>query len=96
MPARPQTCWRKLHRIDQLKYFRWVHPEAQHVWFRRLCSLVLIARKSSRVLLDRATVGDNSLPFRSDLDTAAHEMALDRLIDATPGFPLTTVEQASL
>jgi len=38
------------------------------------------------------TVRFNSLPFRSDLDTAAHEMALDRLIDATPGFPLTTVD----
>ena len=36
------------------------------------------------------TVRFNSLPFRSDLDTAAHEMALDRLIDATPGFPLIT------
>ena len=32
----------------------------------------------------------NSLPFRSDLDTAAHEQALDRLIDATPQFPLSS------
>ena len=38
------------------------------------------------------TVRFNSLPFRSDLDSAAHEQALDRLIDATPHFPLTSAE----
>src|SRR6202035_1305065 len=34
----------------------------------------------------------NSLPFRSDLNSAAREQALDRLIDATPHFPLTSAE----
>ena len=34
----------------------------------------------------------NSLPFRSDLDSAAHEQALDRLIDATPRFPLSPTD----
>ncbi len=34
----------------------------------------------------------NSLPFRSDLDSAAHEQALDRLIDATPRFPLSPAD----
>ena len=34
----------------------------------------------------------NSLPFRSDLDSAAHEQALDRLIDATPPFPLSAAD----
>ena len=126
--TRPQTCWRKLHRIDQFEIFQ-VGPSGsatcvlfdynrsavlssiatdlvrkgvdkrtlqyakqtaiyriaiEHfgtestTWtcrgadrgirgsekkaahrFRRLCSLDLIARKSSRVLLDRATVGNN-------------------------------------
>lgn len=31
----------------------------------------------------------NSLAFRSEHDSAAHEAALGRLIDATPAFPLT-------
>jgi very-short-patch-repair endonuclease len=31
----------------------------------------------------------NSLPFRSEADSAAHELALARLIDATPEFPLS-------
>jgi len=31
----------------------------------------------------------NSLPFRSEFDTAAYELALSRLIDATPSLPLT-------
>jgi very-short-patch-repair endonuclease len=30
----------------------------------------------------------NSLPFRSELDSAAHELALARLIEATPEFPV--------
>lgn len=30
----------------------------------------------------------NSLPFRSDFDTTAHELALGRLIESTPEFPL--------
>lgn len=34
----------------------------------------------------------NSLPFRSDLDTAAHEQALERLIDATPQYPVSEAE----
>ena len=38
------------------------------------------------------TVRFNSLPFRSDLNSAAREQALDRLIDATPHFPLTSAE----
>ncbi len=38
------------------------------------------------------TVRFNSLPFRSDLDSAAHERALDRLIGETPHFPLTRDE----
>jgi very-short-patch-repair endonuclease len=32
----------------------------------------------------------NSLPFRSDFDSAAHELALSRLIEQTPSLPLTT------
>lgn len=32
----------------------------------------------------------NSLPFRSELDTAAHEAALGRLIADTPEFPLSS------
>ena len=31
----------------------------------------------------------NSLPFRSDFDSAAHELALSRLIESTPILPLT-------
>lgn len=31
----------------------------------------------------------NSLAFRSEMDSAAHELALGRLIEATPSFPLT-------
>lgn len=34
----------------------------------------------------------NSLPFRSDFETAAHELALARLIERTPAFPLRTEE----
>lgn len=34
----------------------------------------------------------NSLPFRSDLDTAAHEQALERLIDVTPQYPLMAAD----
>lgn len=33
----------------------------------------------------------NSLPFRSELDTAAHELALARLIEATPEYPVNPV-----
>jgi very-short-patch-repair endonuclease len=32
----------------------------------------------------------NSLPHRSDFDTPAHELALSRLIEATPELPLST------
>jgi very-short-patch-repair endonuclease len=38
------------------------------------------------------TVRFNSLPFRSDLNSAAHELAPDRLIDATPDFPVNAAE----
>lgn len=31
----------------------------------------------------------NSLAFRSEMDSAAHELALGRLIETTPSFPLT-------
>jgi very-short-patch-repair endonuclease/KaiC/GvpD/RAD55 family RecA-like ATPase len=31
----------------------------------------------------------NSLPFRSETDTDAHEQALGRVLEATPAFPLT-------
>jgi very-short-patch-repair endonuclease len=34
----------------------------------------------------------NSLPFRSDFETAAHELALARLIERTPEFPLRVDE----
>ncbi len=34
----------------------------------------------------------NSLPFRSGLDSGAHEQALDRLIDGTPHFPLAEAD----
>lgn len=30
----------------------------------------------------------NTLPFRTDTNTAARQLALDHLLDATPGFPL--------
>ncbi|HYL76251.1 MAG TPA: AAA domain-containing protein [Bryobacteraceae bacterium] len=34
----------------------------------------------------------NSLPFRTPVDSAVHEQALERLIDATPHFPLVAAE----
>lgn len=34
----------------------------------------------------------NSLPFRSESDTAAHEHALAKLIESTPDFPLTITD----
>ncbi len=37
---------------------------------------------------DEEVVRFNSLPFRSEFDSAAHELALSRLIDATPEYPV--------
>lgn len=58
-----------------------------------LLSIPILIRAEGATLIIRPNedfLRFNSLPFRSDLDTAAHEQALDRLIDSAPQFPLST------
>jgi hypothetical protein len=42
-----------------------------------------------RVVAADEIVRFNSLPFRTDIDTEAHDQALARVMEATPPFPLT-------
>jgi hypothetical protein len=56
---------------------------------------IVITSKGNTLIVgaNEELVRFNSLPFRSEFDTAAHELVLNRLIDATPAFP---VNQTSL
>ena len=52
---------------------------------------VTIASDGGKLIIRPADelVRFNSLPFRSEFDTAAREHALAKLIESTPDFPLT-------
>ena len=55
---------------------------------------ITIASDGGRLIVSAASDGIrfNSLPYRTDNDTAAHEHALAKLIDLTPEFPLTKAD----
>jgi very-short-patch-repair endonuclease len=55
--------------------------------------ITIVAEGSTLIVrANEDVVRFNSLPFRSEFDTAAHELALARLIEATPEYPVNPSE----